>query len=75
MKLLERVGRLSRFTIITAGLSLVALLGVAQYLSGPDVSFLIFYTAPVFLAAWYAAKRHGKNAVRHKVSDARPNAA
>ncbi|HEU4597940.1 MAG TPA: GGDEF domain-containing protein [Pyrinomonadaceae bacterium] len=59
MKLLERVGRLSKFTIITAGLLLVALLGVANYLSGPDVSFLIFYTAPVFLAAWYVGRGAG----------------
>ena len=59
MKLLERVGRFSKVTIITAGLLLVALLGVANYLSGPDVSFLIFYTAPIFLAAWYVGRGAG----------------
>ena len=55
----ERVGRFSDFTIVTAGLAFVALLGVANYLSGPDVSFLIFYTAPVFLVAWYVGRGAG----------------
>ncbi len=55
----ERVRRFSDFTIITAGLAFVALLGVANYLSGPDVSFLIFYTAPVFLVAWYVGRGAG----------------
>jgi len=59
MKLIEQLGRFSKPTIIAAGLLLVALLGVANYLSGPDVSFLIFYTAPVFLAAWYVGRGAG----------------
>jgi diguanylate cyclase (GGDEF)-like protein len=53
------VGRLSRFTVITTGLLLVALLGVADQLSGPNVSFHIFYTVPVFLVAWYAGRGAG----------------
>jgi diguanylate cyclase (GGDEF)-like protein len=59
MKLFDQLGRLSRLWIITAGLLLVSLLGVGNYLSGPDVSFLIFYTAPVFLAAWYVGRGAG----------------
>jgi diguanylate cyclase (GGDEF)-like protein len=59
MRLFERAGRFSGFTVMTGGLLLVALLGVANYLSGPDVSFLIFYTAPVFFAAWYVGRGAG----------------
>ena len=59
MKLFEHLERRSKFTIFTAGLLLVVLLGVGNYLSGPDVSFLIFYTAPVFLAAWYVGRGAG----------------
>lgn len=59
MKLIGQLGQFSKFTIIAAGLLLVVMLGVASYLSGPDVSFLIFYTAPVFLAAWYVGRGAG----------------
>ena len=51
--------RRSRPFIFVVGLLLVFLLGVADYLNGPDVSFLIFYVVPVFLAAWYAGRRAG----------------
>ena len=49
----------SKFFPVAAGLLLVALLGVLNYLSGPDVSFLIFYIAPVFLAAWFVGRAAG----------------
>src|SRR5215212_11983547 len=45
--------------IFTASLLLVALLGVLDYLNGPDVSLLIFYAVPVFVAAWYAGRGAG----------------
>ena len=51
--------RRSRPFIFVVGLLLVILLGVADYLNGPDVSFLIFYAVPVFVAAWYAGRRAG----------------
>ena len=51
--------RRSRPFIFVSGLLLVFLLGVADYLNGPDVSFLIFYVVPVFVAAWYAGRRAG----------------
>ena len=59
MQLTEFLGRRSRVTITAAALLAVMLLGVADYLNGPDVSFLIFYTAPVYIAAWYAGRRVG----------------
>src|ERR1700755_633333 len=45
--------------IFAASLLLVALLGVLDYLNGPDFSLLIFYAAPVFLASWYKGRREG----------------
>ena len=44
--------RRSGLFIYVAGLLLVFLLGVVDYLNGPDVSSLIFYVVPVFVAAW-----------------------
>jgi serine phosphatase RsbU (regulator of sigma subunit) len=38
------------------GLALVAVLGVLDYTTGPDLSFLIFYVGPVALLAWYAGR-------------------
>jgi diguanylate cyclase (GGDEF)-like protein len=51
--------RRSKPFIFLAGLLLVFLLGVVDYLNGPDVSFLIFYVVPVFIAAWYVGRRAG----------------
>lgn len=44
---------------IIAGAVLVVLLGVVDYLTGPDLSFLIFYLIPVSLAAWFGGRRAG----------------
>jgi diguanylate cyclase (GGDEF)-like protein len=51
--------RRSRLFILTIALLLVSLLGVLDYLNGPDVSLLIFYVVPVFVAAWYAGRGAG----------------
>jgi serine phosphatase RsbU (regulator of sigma subunit) len=39
-----------------AGLVLVAVLGVLDYATGPDLSFLIFYVGPVLFLLWYAGR-------------------
>jgi len=35
------------------------LLGVLDYLIGPELSFSVFYSAPIMLAGWYGGKRIG----------------
>jgi diguanylate cyclase (GGDEF)-like protein len=50
------LGRRSKPFHLTTGLLMVVLLGALDYLNGPDVSFLIFYTAPVLLAAWHVGR-------------------
>lgn len=35
------------------------LVGVADYFSGPELSFSLFYTGPIMLATWYGKKRDG----------------
>jgi diguanylate cyclase (GGDEF)-like protein len=59
MRLSTFLGRRSPAFYFIASLLLVALLGVLDYLNGPDFSLLIFYTVPVFVAAWYAGRRAG----------------
>ena len=56
MRLTSFLERRSRHFVVTAALLLVALLGVLDYLNGPDFSTLIFYVIPVFIAAWYAGR-------------------
>ena len=51
--------RRSRRFILVAALLFVALVGVVDYLNGPDISLLIFYAVPVFVAAWYAGRGAG----------------
>ncbi len=45
-------GRWTRAALILATFALLALVGIADYLSGYEISFLIFYLLPVSLAAW-----------------------
>lgn len=59
MNLIDHLGRSSKSFLITLGLLIVAVLGAADYLAGPDVSFLVFYIAPIFLAAWFVGRRAG----------------
>lgn len=59
MRLNTFLQRRSPAFIFTASLLLVALLGVLDYLNGPDFSLLIFYGVPIFVAAWYAGRREG----------------
>ncbi len=59
MRLTDFIGRRSKATITAAALLAVMLLGVVDYLNGPDVSFLVFYTAPLYIATWYAGRRVG----------------
>jgi len=59
MRLNTLLERRSPIFIYAAGILLVALLGLLDYLNGPDFSLLIFYAVPVFAAAWYAGRRAG----------------
>ncbi len=59
MNLVEFFSQRSRAFIVSFSLLCIALLGIINYLSGPEVSFLIFYTAPIILAAWYVGRGAG----------------
>jgi serine phosphatase RsbU (regulator of sigma subunit) len=42
-----------------AGLLTIAVLGILDYLAGPDLSFLLFYVAPVLFLAWFVGRWAG----------------
>jgi diguanylate cyclase (GGDEF)-like protein len=49
----------SSVAIVVLGLLLTALLGAADYFSGPELSFSIFYLFPIYLVSWYAGRWPG----------------
>jgi diguanylate cyclase (GGDEF)-like protein len=59
MRLNTFLERRSPAFVFAAGTLLVTLLGLLDYLNGPDFSLLIFYVVPVFVASWYAGRRAG----------------
>jgi signal transduction histidine kinase len=49
----------SRRTQLLLGVSLMILLGIIDFVTGPELSFSIFYVLPISLAAWYINRRAG----------------
>ncbi|MBV9211543.1 MAG: GGDEF domain-containing protein [Acidobacteria bacterium] len=45
--------------MLALSLLLVLLIGLADYLAGPDISLLVFFMLPIFLAVWFVGKRAG----------------
>jgi diguanylate cyclase (GGDEF)-like protein len=56
---LDRALRGNKPLVILAGFLLVLLLGLSDQISGPDLSFLLFYLVPVLLVSWYAGPWFG----------------
>lgn len=51
--------RLPRAVLTGIGLGSIALLAAVDYFAPPDVSFLIFYVAPVFFLVWFVGRGAG----------------
>ncbi len=45
--------------VTAMGVALVALLGALDHLTGYEISFSVFYLAPIALVTWYARRSHG----------------
>lgn len=59
MWLIDSLGKQPRSVVVALGALLVVALGVVDYQTGPDVSFLLFYLLPVFLVTWFAGATAG----------------
>ena len=59
MKILDHLGKHSKWATTVIGFFLVFVLGVADYLSGAEISFSIFYLIPISLVTWYAGRGAG----------------
>jgi sigma-B regulation protein RsbU (phosphoserine phosphatase) len=51
--------RQPRALLTAAGLAAIALLAIVDYYAPPDVSFLIFYVAPVLFLVWFVGRWAG----------------
>jgi len=59
VRLLESLERSSRASLIIAGLLVLSLIGVVDYLTGFELLFSVFYLLEVGLAAWFVGKGFG----------------
>ncbi|NWF98432.1 MAG: GHKL domain-containing protein [Nitrospirae bacterium] len=59
MIILKYLGSLSKAALIISGVVFTILLGFIDYLTGPDLSFIIFYLIPIALVTWFAGKWPG----------------
>ncbi|MBI2487790.1 MAG: diguanylate cyclase [Deltaproteobacteria bacterium] len=56
---MEYFSKQSKLFLIVLGFVIVLLFGVIDYITGPDISFSIFYLLPISLVVWFAGKRSG----------------
>jgi diguanylate cyclase (GGDEF)-like protein len=55
----DRLSRASRALVVAGVLVAILLLGVADYLTGSELAFSVFYLFPVGIAAWYVGRNTG----------------
>ena len=59
MRLPAPIGKYSKTILTLLGLLCVLLLGFFDYLSGPEMSFSVFFLVPISVVAWFVGKKAG----------------
>ena len=59
MKVLDFLHQQKKRYIVFAAVIIVLVLWIIDFISPPDLSFVVFYLFPVFLVAWFAEKEAG----------------
>ncbi len=59
IELLTWIERRSRTALVCAGLAMLALIGLVDYLTGFEILFSVFYLIAVGLAAWFVGRGFG----------------
>src|SRR5713226_8111103 len=59
VQFLQKLERSSRASLIIAGLLMLALIGVVDYLTGFELLFSVFYLLEVGLASWFVGRGFG----------------
>ncbi len=58
-RILESLEHQSHSFWIATGITSIGLLGIVDYLTGYEISFSLFYVAPIAAAAWFVNRRQG----------------
>lgn len=56
---LDFIGKQPRWLVLTVAVSLVLLIGVADYRTGYEVSLYVFYSIPILLVVWHVGRNAG----------------
>jgi hypothetical protein len=59
MKILSSLNNVSKVPLLLIGLVLIGLIGAVDYVTGPELSFSVFYLIPVAVVTWYVGKQSG----------------
>ena len=59
MELLNKITRRGRRLALGISLGLIAAVGLADYLTGYELAFSLFYVFPIVLTTWSTSKRYG----------------
>jgi diguanylate cyclase (GGDEF)-like protein len=59
MKILDFLHKQQNKYIVLAAIIIVLVLWIIDYITPPDLSFVVFYLFPVFLVAWFAERKAG----------------
>lgn len=57
--IIEYLRKQPKRSLVLFCLSLVVLIGLCDYLAGPEIGFALFYLVPICLAAWFAGMKAG----------------
>ncbi len=56
---LNFLGALSKISLLAISLAMVVAIGVADYVTGYNLSLGLFYVAPISIVSWYVSRRAG----------------
>ena len=59
MKLIDYLSKIPRTNLLTSGISSVVIIGFLDYITGPEISFSIFYLIPISVVALIAGAKDG----------------
>jgi diguanylate cyclase (GGDEF)-like protein len=59
LRVITFLGQQSKPFLLSLSLLLVLIIGLADYLAGPEISLLVFFMLPIFLAVWFVGRRAG----------------
>ena len=59
LSIIQILGNQSKTLVFAISLALVLVIGVIDYLAGPDISLLVFFLLPIFVAVWFVGKKAG----------------